>query len=36
MWNRERRQLDRTEEWMLTNGKTITLADVWHQMHERR
>jgi len=36
MWNRERRQLDRTQEWKLTNGSIIVLADVWRQMQERR
>jgi Uma2 family endonuclease len=36
VWNREKRQLDRTDEWTLTNGKTIVLPDVWRQMHERR
>jgi Uma2 family endonuclease len=36
IWNREKKQLDRTDQWTLTNGKTIVLSDVWHQMHERR
>jgi Uma2 family endonuclease len=36
MWNRERRQLDRTERWTLLNGAVIELADVWREMNERR
>ena len=36
MWNRDRRQLDRTETWVLTNGVTIMLAEVWREMRERR
>jgi Uma2 family endonuclease len=36
IWNRERRQLDRTERWTLTNGAVIELADVWREMNERR
>jgi Uma2 family endonuclease len=35
-WNRERGQLDRVETWTLTNGRTIALADIWRQLHERR
>ncbi len=35
-WNRERRQLDRTETWALTNGASIALVDVWREMRERR
>jgi Uma2 family endonuclease len=36
IWNRERRQLDRTDQWTLTNGAAIELADVWHELRERR
>jgi Uma2 family endonuclease len=36
IWDRERKQLDRVDEWTLTNGATVVLADVWRQMHERR
>ncbi len=35
-WNRDRRQLDRVETWLLTNGQTIALADVWRELAERR
>ena len=36
IWNRDRRQLDRTETWTLTNGVNIALADVWRELRERR
>lgn len=36
IWNRERRQLDRTDQWTLTNGAVIELADIWREMNERR
>lgn len=36
IWNRERRQLDRLEEFKLTNGATISLAEVWRELRERK
>lgn len=36
VWNRERKQLDRTEVWTLTNGEIIRLDGVWREMNERR
>ena len=35
-WNRERGQLDRTETWVLTNGVSIAMGDLWREMRERR
>ena len=34
-WDRERRQLTRTDDWHLTNGEVIQLEDAWIELRKR-